>query len=165
VTGLVVELEDLVGPAVRELVERCRDAPSVAERFEAAAGWLARRVASARTVDPAIAWAASEIEAHEGDVAIADLREQTGLSKARLATAFREQIGVTPKVYARLVRFRRALAMVESGTTSLADVACATGYYDQPHFNAEFRELTGLTPRELLMARYPSGVPIVRSAD
>src|SRR6185436_1635874 len=165
VTGLVVELEDVVSSAARELVERCRDAASVAARFELAAGWLAARFASARTVDPAIAWVAAEIEAHEGGIAIADLREETGLSKTRLATAFRDQIGVTPKVYARLVRFRRALAMVESGATSLADVACATGYYDQPHFNAEFRELTGLTPRELLMARYPSGVPIIRPAD
>ena len=162
VTGLVVELEDLVGPAARELVDRCRDAPSVAARFELAAAWLAARIAGARTVDPAIAWVASEIESHEGGVGIAELREETGLSKTRLAASFREQIGVTPKVYARLVRFRRALAMVESGTTSLADVACTTGYYDQPHFNAEFRELTGLSPRELLSARYPSGVPLLR---
>ena len=40
-------------------------------------------------------------------------------------------------------------------------VALAAGYYDQPHFNAEFREMSGLTPGELLVARYPSGVPIV----
>jgi len=164
-TGLVVELEDLVGSAARALVDGCRDAASVAARFDLATRWLAARFAGAGTIDPAIAWVAAQIEAHDGGVAIAGLREETGLSKTRLATAFRDQIGVTPKVYARLVRFRRALAMVETGATSLADVACATGYYDQPHFNAEFRELTGLTPRELLVARYPSGVPIIRPAD
>jgi hypothetical protein len=38
----------------------------------------------------------------------------------------------------------------------LVDVALAAGSYDQPHFNADFRELTGLSPRELLAARHPS---------
>src|SRR5439155_305095 len=84
---------------------------------------------------------------------------------ALLAAALREQIGVTPKVYARLVRFRLALAMLESGVAPLADVALAAGYYDQPHFNAEFRDFTGQSPRELLVARYPSGVPIVRTDE
>ncbi len=162
VTGTVVELEDMIGPAAAELVARCREARSVEARFHIAAGWLAARMAGARTVDPAIAWAAAQIEKYRGDVPIARLRRETGLSKTRLAAAFRDQIGVPPKLYARLVRFRNALALVESGTGSLADVALATGYYDQPHFNADFRELTGLSPRELLVARYPSGVPVVR---
>lgn len=153
VTGIVVELEDILGPTARELVARCRAATSVEARFRSAATWVAERVADARPGDPAIAWAAAEIEAAGGDVSIAGLRAQTGLSKTRLAAAFREQIGVPPKLYARLVRFRRALAMVEGGNGSLADVALSAGYYDQPHFNADFRELTGLAPRELIASQ------------
>jgi AraC-like DNA-binding protein len=160
VTGLVVELEDLVGASVHELVERCRDATAVETRFGIVTTWLAARLGGARRPDPTVAWAADEIDAHDGAIAIAALRKETGLSKTRLAAAFRDQIGVTPKIYARLVRFRRALAMVEGGAGALADVALAAGYYDQPHFNAEFRELTGQSPRELLIARYPSGVPV-----
>src|SRR5262249_40666351 len=130
-----------------------RAATSVEARFRSAATWVAERVADARPGDPAIAWAAAEIEAAGGDVSIAGLRAQTGLSKTRLAAAFREQIGVPPQRYARLVRFRRALAMVEGGNGSLADVALSAGYYDQPHFNADFRELTGLAPRELIASQ------------
>lgn len=162
VTGLVVELEDLMGDAVRELVERCRDAPSVGARFAAAARWLGARLATRPVVDPAVAWVAAEIERHEGGVAIADLRRETGLSKARLSARFREQIGLTPKHYARVVRFRHALGRLERGEGPFADVALAAGYYDQPHFNAELRAMTGLTPRELV-ARYPTGVPVPRS--
>jgi AraC-like DNA-binding protein len=161
ITGLVVELRDLVGSAADELVERCREATTPEARFRLAAAWIAARVGDALPVEPAVAWAAAQIESRHGDVPIAELRGETGLSKARLAAAFREQIGVSPKVFARIVRFRRALAMVEGGPTSLADVALAAGYYDQPHFNAEFREMSGLTPGELLVARYPSGVPIL----
>jgi AraC-like DNA-binding protein len=162
ITGLVVELRELVGPAADELVERCREAASPEARFRRAAAWIAARVGDALPVAPAVTWAAAQIESRHGDVPIAELRSETGLSKTGLASAFREQIGVSPKVFARIVRFRRALAMVEGGGASLADVALAAGYYDQPHFNAEFRELSGITPGELLVARYPSGVPIPR---
>jgi AraC-like DNA-binding protein len=161
ITGLVVELRDLVGSTADELIERCREATSAEARFRITAAWIAARVGGARPVEPAVAWAAAEIESRNGDVPITELRVETGFSKTRLATAFRDQIGVPPKLFARIVRFRRALAMVESGASPLADVALAAGYYDQPHFNAEFRELSGLTPGELLVARYPSGVPIL----
>jgi AraC-like DNA-binding protein len=160
ITGLVVELRDLVGSTADELVERCREAASAEVRFRIAVAWLGARVGGARRVEPAVAWAAAEIESRNGDVPIAELRAETGFSKTRLATAFRDQIGLPPKLFARIVRFRRALAMVESGTSPLAAVALAAGYYDQPHFNAEFRELSGLTPGGLRVARYPSGVPI-----
>jgi AraC-like DNA-binding protein len=160
-THTVVELEDVVGASARELTARCREEPSVEGRFRIAAAWVAAHTAGARTVDPAIAWAAARIESNGGDVPIAALRRETGLSKSRLTAAFRDQIGITPKLYARIVRFRGALAMVERGQGTLTDVALSAGYYDQPHFNAEFRELTGWSPSEFLVARFPTGVPVL----
>jgi len=157
ISELVVDLEDLVGRAADELAERCYDAASVEERLRRAADWVAERVMKARGVDPAIAWAAGRIEQSGGAVSIAELRRHTGLSKTRLAEAFREQIGLAPKLYSRVVRFRRATAMLQKGAQPLIDVALAAGYYDQPHMNAEFRELSGLSPREFLIARYPTG--------
>ena len=157
ISELVVDLEDLVGRAAGELAERCYDAPSVEERLRRAADWVAERVTKARGVDPAIAWAAGRIEQSGGAVSIAELRRQTGLSKTRMAEAFREQIGLAPKLYSRVVRFRRATAMLQKGAQPLIEVALAAGYYDQPHMNAEFRELSGLSPREFLIARYPTG--------
>jgi len=157
ISELVVDLEDLVGRAAGELAERCYDAASVEERLRRAADWVAERVTKARGVDPAIAWAAGRIEQSGGAVSIAELRWQTALSKTRLAAPFGEQIGLAPKLYSRVVRFRRATAMLQKGAQPLIEVALAAGYYDQPHMNAEFRELSGLSPREFLIARYPTG--------
>lgn len=156
----MVELEDVLGAIARALVEGCRDAPTAATRIRVATAWLAAGFRDARTVDPAVAWAAARIDERAGGVPIARLRDETGFSKARLAAAFRDQVGVTPKRYARLVRFRHALGLIERGAGSFAEVALAAGYYDQPHFNADVRELAGLTPRELA-AYYPAG----RSGD
>lgn len=171
VAGLTVDLQDLVGRASGELIERCHGAVSGEERLRRAVDWVTGRMARSPGTDPAIAWVAAEIERREGAVSIAGLRDRAGISKTRLATSFRDQIGVAPKQYARILRFRRVLGMVQAGVgaladVALADVALAAGYYDQPHMNAEFRELSGFSPREFLAARrYPESVSVAEAVS
>src|SRR5262245_46381721 len=155
VAGYVANLGDLIGHAARELTDRCRHAATREERFRVAAAWVAERVARARGVSPMIAWSAAQIERSGGQVPIAALRQETGLSRTRLVAAFRDQIGVPPKLFARIVRFSRAARLLEEAAAPLADVALAAGYYDQPHMSVEFRELSGLTPREFVAHAHP----------
>jgi AraC-like DNA-binding protein len=143
--GCDVELGDLVGAAAVELMDRCDGATGAHACLSVAAAWIAERAAHAPPVDPAIAWLAARIRRQRGQVVIGTLREAAGLSAARLAAGFREQIGVTAKTYARIHRFRHAAARLRAGASPL-DVALDAGYYDQPHLTAEFRELSGLTP-------------------
>ena len=157
VSGHVVDLHDLFGAAAIELAERCHATTSIQSCFQRAAAWIRGRIERARTFDPRVAWSVARIEHSGGQVAIAELRETTGLSKTRLADMFREQVGVVPKVYARIVRFRRALALLDQEPVSLAGAALEAGYYDQSHMTTEFRELGGLTPREFVAVRYPGG--------
>jgi methylphosphotriester-DNA--protein-cysteine methyltransferase len=147
-----VDLHDLVGRASAELIERCHGAATVEQRFACAAAWLRGRLAQARQHDPAVAWSVRQIEANGGGVSIAALREHTGFSKSRLAAAFREQIGFTPKHYARILRFRGLLAQLHGGRAPLVDAAVDAGFFDQPHMTAEFRAFTGMTPRAFLCA-------------
>lgn len=158
-SGLTVDLVDVVGPSALELAERCSAAGNATERLRIAADWIAGRVARRLAPDPAIAWIARGIERRQGAVSISALRERTGLSKTRLAAAFRQQVGVTPKLYARIHRFRRVLDELHGGARDLADLAHAAGYYDQPHLNAEFRQLAGLTPSAFLAVMHYPGSP------
>lgn len=73
------------------------------------------------------------------------IAREIGISRQHLARQFLHHVGVSPKTFARVMRFRRVLASVES-ETDWADVAAAHGYYDQSHLIAEFRELAGATP-------------------
>jgi AraC-like DNA-binding protein len=157
VSNYTVDLADVLGTTAIELADRCHAASTIEDCFARAAAWVRERVCRARGFDPEIAWVAARITDSGGRVPIAALREQTGLSKTRLAALFREQIGVPPKVYARVVRFRRALALLDAEPSSLAAAALDAGYYDQSHMTTEFRELGGLTPREFLRQRYPGG--------
>ena len=151
ISGWTLDLGDLFGGAAAELADRCADARSVEERFLRAAAWIEARAARGPAA-AAVDWMVAHIERSGGTVPIAALRERTGLSKTRLAEGFRDRIGLSPKVYARIFRFQRLLALLHAGPPSLAEAALETGYYDQPHMTADFRELTGLTPRAFVAA-------------
>jgi AraC-like DNA-binding protein len=158
VTGLSVDLADLVGPAAGEVVERCYAASSVAHRFGIVADWIGECFLRACGTDEAVAWAVAQLDASGGTVPIAALRERTGLSKARLVQAFRDQVGLAPKLYGRVVRFHQTLGLLQRAAAGrLTDVALDARFCDQPHMNAEFRALGGLTPREFQALRHPVG--------
>jgi AraC-like DNA-binding protein len=157
-TGLSLDLGDLIGPEASELLERCEEAHSIERRFRVVAQWIARCVARTRGMDRAVAWAVAQLDASGGTAPIAALREQMGLSKTRLVEGFRDQVGLTPKLYGRIVRFHRVLSQLQTaGPPRLTDVALDAQYYDQAHMNAEFRALGGVTPRTFLAARHPVG--------
>ena len=60
--------------------------------------------------------------------------------------AFEARVGLTPKRFARLLRFQRVIAHAARGRADWARVAADCGYYDQSHLVHEFRALSGLTP-------------------
>ena len=153
----LLDVRDLIGGDADELAERCAGTRRVADRFALVVRWMTTRLARSKAPDPAIAWMAAQIERGGSEQRVGMLRKETGLSKARLVATFREQIGVRPKLYARLVRFRRVLDRLKHGEEKLADVALEAGYYDQAHMNAEFRALAGISPTEFVAACFPEG--------
>jgi methylphosphotriester-DNA--protein-cysteine methyltransferase len=159
--GQDVDLGELVGAEAARLADGCHAAAGDARAcLSAAAAWVEGRLGLAPAVDPAIAWIAGRIRRARGDVAIGALRDAAGLSAVRLAAGFRAQIGVTAKTYARVHRFHHAAARLRAGGSPLA-VALEAGYYDQPHLNADFRELSGLTPAAFAATpRYETGVNV-----
>ena len=96
-----------------------------------------------------------------GTVSIAALRERTGWSKSRLAPPSMHQVGVAPKQSPASTRFNHVLRRLHAESTQLSELAIDCGYYDQPHMNAEFKELSGLTPGRVSRAvRYPHSVHV-----
>jgi AraC-like DNA-binding protein len=81
---------------------------------------------------------------------------EAGLSRRRLSQLFREQVGMAPKLYCRLARFRELVRQIAAGgPVDWADVALAGGYYDQAHLAHEFRDFSGMSPSGYLAAERP----------
>jgi len=71
------------------------------------------------------------------------------MSKRQLERLFASEVGISPKRFARTIRFQYILAMKERDESRpLADLAYGAGYADQAHFSRDFRQLTGRTPAE-----------------
>lgn len=149
-----LDLHDVIGRAAAELGERCAGARDDGACVRAAIAWVASRLE--RGSDPAapVVRALRAIVEGGGADAIADLDALSDRSRSRFTAAFRDQVGVAPKRFARLVRFRNALELVQHSPASLGEIALRAGYYDQPHLNAEFRVHAGMTPQQFRRARH-----------
>jgi AraC-like DNA-binding protein len=92
-------------------------------------------------------WAITRIEVSGGNVSIRALAQALGWSERRLQRAFTEQIGVTPKVFARLVRFDTLMTRVHTHPGERwVDQALELGFSDQSHLVREVRQFSGVTP-------------------
>jgi AraC-like DNA-binding protein len=161
-TGLTVDLHDAIGRSAAELGTRLHGCRDGAAAVHTAAAWAGERIARGADPDPTVERAVATIVADGGTQSMAMLDAWQGRSRTRFTAAFRDRVGATPKRFARIVRFDRALHAIAAGRHGLGEIALATGYYDQAHFTAEFREHAGLTPRAYLQAlRYPAGTSIL----
>jgi transcriptional regulator GlxA family with amidase domain len=88
-----------------------------------------------------------------GELPVGAVASRVGLSERQLERLFDERVGIGPKMFARVVRLERALAMIDRREGSWAQIAVQCGYSDQAHLTREFRALTGLTPAALARAR------------
>lgn len=146
-TRRVVGLEDLVGPAAAELLERLHGLASWPERYGLLDAVLAARLEHAAPIAPELHLAWERIARSGGTVGIERLAAEVGWSRRRLAARFGSEVGMTPKALARIVRFERVADLLRGGhVVSLADAAYACGYADQAHLNRDFRAFASTTP-------------------
>jgi len=82
-----------------------------------------------------------------GAVRVDAAADAAGLSSRQLGRVFSEQVGLSPKAAARLLRFERAMHLIRASDASLADIAFDAGYADQPHLTRDFQALAGASPR------------------
>ncbi|MGI5162906.1 helix-turn-helix domain-containing protein [Spirillospora sp. CA-253888] len=143
-------LTDLLGPGAAALVERLDAAPCWEARFALLDRFLLDRLERGPVPDPEVARAWDLLSRGAGRVPVAELAAEVGWSRRHLACRFRAQVGLSPKVTARVLRFDRAVGLLTRGAPPRAELALTCGYYDQAHLNREFRALAGCTPTELL---------------
>jgi AraC-like DNA-binding protein len=139
-------LEDLWGAGVREIEERLALAGPDQDRLALFESILAERLPRVRGIHPAVAGALAGLGAHEG---VRSLVSRSGYSHRRFVALFREAVGLSPKLYSRVLRFRRMLERAAApAPPPWATLALDAGYSDQAHLSREFRELAGVTPGE-----------------
>jgi AraC-like DNA-binding protein len=157
-TNRAVALDDLFGPADRGLIAALQEAPDWDARFDLLDGAIARRMEMARPLSRELAWTWDQMLRTSGHLAIRSLSAGLGWSHRRFVARFKEDVGLAPKVFARVLRFHRAVETLKArDARRLSDVALDCGYYDQAHFDRDFRAFAGISPTELVRTLRPDG--------
>lgn len=155
-TNRAVALEDVFGALAGELTERLHEAPSWDARFDSLDMALVARTQLARGIPPPVRHAWRRIVSTAGRVRMDAIVDEVGWSQRHFIAQFRQELGVSPKVFARMLRFGLVVkALRTRPQADLSDIALDAGYYDQAHLHRDTREFAGTTPGKLLASLLP----------
>jgi len=153
-----LDLSALWGDQALRLRERLASAPSIQQRFVLLDAALRAELRSATPGHRAIAPAIQTLGSSSLPMAV--LAERSHLSQRRWIQLFSHEVGTTPKLFQRLHRFQRALALARgkaqgarsesalAAGPSWAQVAQHAGYCDQSHWIRDCVSFSGLTPAQ-----------------
>lgn len=138
-------LEELFPRPWRELEERLRDSDGDEERVCRIDAFLIAAFSQTTLEESLSAKSAAIITASGGEAAIGTLCSSMGVSYKRLERSFLREVGVTPKLYSRILRFQRTASHIAASAQNRQTLP--DGYYDQSHFIREFASFAGESPR------------------
>ena len=160
-----IEAEQILGARAESLRQRLAETPAPRDRFallEAFLIALRRPVPRNRAL---VGEALRRLLAPEPPPLYAISRDLE-VSHKHLIAETRTLIGLPPKALARIARFNGALRAFDHGRpVAWERVALDCGYYDQPHFNREFRAFAGATPGDYLALRRRHLGPALNPAE
>jgi len=146
-----VDAEAVLGPDVRRLNDRLANATDYGQLVPLVEGYLWPRLQAGTVALRPIDHVSRLMREAAGPVPLATWAGQACLSLSQFERLFRQQMGVSPKLYARIVRFDHAFRLKEAAPAlDWLAVALHAGYHDYQHLVRDFRQFAGATPPRLL---------------
>ncbi|RAJ73727.1 helix-turn-helix protein [Chitinophaga dinghuensis] len=103
-----------------------------------------------KTIHPLLQSVLKDIHGCNGDVNIFEVARRNYITVRQLERHFKAHIGLSPKEYAKIIRFQSALTMMNANhPRKLSAIAFDCGFYDQSHLTNEIKKYTGYTPAQL----------------
>ena len=144
-----ISLEQLFRKDGAEIEKNILDAESTTERIRLVEVFLLQRLADTNTIDRIVQSTVETILTANGQVSVEELSKQINISRRQLERKFSSAIGLSPKQLSKTIRLQATLKiLLNKQFTSLTSLAYEGEYYDQAHFIRDFKEFTGLTPKD-----------------
>ncbi|HUH62233.1 MAG TPA: helix-turn-helix domain-containing protein [Terracidiphilus sp.] len=154
-TDAAYDAYGVIGARLPGMEDELACAPSFAKRVELAERCLMGMLDSDAAPDP-IAFAANRLFRRAGLQGVSAMAAEVNLSPRQFERRFLAQVGIPPKLYARIIRFNAALDnKLRSPGYSWTRVANEHEYYDQMHLLRDCRAFTGEPPERFLARLAP----------
>lgn len=171
VAGQVVELDAIWGSDAWLWRERLIECAGPAQKCALMEQWLARKLArNARSKNSqsrnGLDWAVRRFMAEPHIKGIGSIAAELGMSHKHFIQRFRDEVGLTPKLFCRIQRFQEVLGQIQkSARIEWADLAYSCGYYDQAHFVNDFIAFSGVNPTTYMVRKLEGELNFIRAAD
>lgn len=137
------------------LVEKMQTATSTADRILIIEEFLQTRLTSTSTVDRTVKSAVDTLLTANGQLSVEKLSDSTQINRRQLERKFAKLIGLSPKQLAKTIRLQATLKqLLDNQDLTLTTLAHENDYFDQSHFIKDFKDLTGLTPKEFYGSQF-----------
>jgi len=149
-----VDLEALWGPAAHELRERLCASKTPEQRLDRLEKTLVAHLGRPWERHYAVRFALAAFARADPITTVRAVAREAGLSQRRFIQVFAREVGVSPKLFCRIRRFRSVLDTVRHTAAPVwGRVAVDCGYYDQSHLIHDFRFFANLCPTEFVRRR------------
>lgn len=147
-SNLVVSADDLNIESLKELESKITDTDNDTICIQLIEKFLISRLNPLKEYNQKrMMRAIALINSSQDAIYVSKLAEKVCLSNKQFQRIFSEHIGVTPKEFIRIVRFQKALHVLQNNhTMNFTALAYECGYYDQAHMTNEFKSFSGYTP-------------------
>ena len=147
------QFENIVGNDANLFAEQLAEAPDTATLISRTDAFLLSHLNKHRQKHSYLVNALQLIRSSKGSVSVDSICKSVYVSPRQLQRSFQQEIGLSPKAYQRLVRFRNAYRDMQGlqQVGGWAGLSYKLGYADQAHLIRDFKQYTGLVPTELLL--------------
>jgi AraC-like DNA-binding protein len=134
----------------KSLGNQLMDAASTQAQIEILSSFLFSRIlANKAAADPGMQHAVSQIVQSRGSVSLKLLQDELYLTERSFERKFKQWVGISPKLFARICRFQSGLHQLRKNDfDKLSDIAYEHDYADHSHYIRAFKEFAGASPNQ-----------------
>ncbi len=134
-----------------DLEEKIIKSENTEQRISIIEKFLLERLNDKKTINRIVKNTVDSLLSTNGGISIKSILKDDLSKRRQLERNFKKQIGVSPKQLGKVIRLQTALKMLlNPKSENLTDIAYKSEYFDQAHFIKDFREFTGINPKEFI---------------
>ena len=144
-----VTFETLFGKEGLQLENEVLTAETTGQRIQFIEKFLLNKLQTTEATDRIAKESVEALLQSKGQLSVNELSEQLKINRRQIERKLSSAIGLSPKQLTKIIRLQATLKMLQQKQfTSLTSLAYENGYYDQAHFIKDFKEFTGVSPKQ-----------------